>query len=147
MLTAAGERTNDGSGVLASGGSANHLTSGIFRRMLENRTVDRVLEHARTTYAARSRALCDALEQSLPAGFTFARPNGGFFIWVTGPPNFVAENAAKICKEKHNVVFQPGTWSSSEGGQRNCFRLSIAYNKEEVLVYAAKIIGSVLHNL
>jgi 2-aminoadipate transaminase len=135
------------SGALASSGSANQLTSGVFRRLLEAGEVDRVLERARTAYAERCAALCDALERSLPPGFALERPRGGFFVWVTGPPGFDADAALARCRAEHNVVFKPGQFSSCTGTFRHCFRLSFAYNPAPELVRAATVIGDVVRKL
>jgi 2-aminoadipate transaminase len=44
------------------------------------------LPHSRVLYNERRRAMLEALAAHMPPGFTWTRPAGGFFLWLTGPP-------------------------------------------------------------
>jgi 2-aminoadipate transaminase len=43
------------------------------------------LETARGIYRERCQAMLDALEEQMPDGVSWTRPDGGFFVWVTLP--------------------------------------------------------------
>jgi len=68
------------SGVYYSGGSPNHLTSGIFRVAMQTQRIDRLLVTLRNTYSERAAAFCAVLRE---ANLRFKQPLGGFFVWVS----------------------------------------------------------------
>jgi len=109
--------------------------------------MDDLLQRARALYADRCQALTDVLARELPASFAVSQPAGGYFLWITGPDDFLAEQALAKCKELHNVVFQPGNWSSAAGQHRNCMRLSFAYNDKARLCLAAEKIAATIRQL
>jgi DNA-binding transcriptional MocR family regulator len=73
-------------GVLGSGGSIAPLASGIAHSCLETGSLQQHLQEAiRPRLQDNASALCDALTQHLPAGCSFNRPLGGYFVWVSLP--------------------------------------------------------------
>jgi 2-aminoadipate transaminase len=52
---------------------------------LRSGALEAQLPRSRALYNERRHAMLDALGAHLPAGFTWTRPTGGFFVWVTGP--------------------------------------------------------------
>jgi len=109
--------------------------------------MDDLLQRARALYADRCQTLTAVLTRVLPSGFAVSQPTGGYFLWITGPPDFEAESVLVKCRERHNIVFQPGNWSSSAGQHRNCMRLSFAYNDTALLSLAAEKIGATIRQL
>mmetsp|Transcript_36761 Transcript_36761/g.79459 ORF Transcript_36761/g.79459 Transcript_36761/m.79459 type:complete len:174 (-) Transcript_36761:1234-1755(-) len=55
-----------GSGVLASGGSPNHLTSCLWTYMMAKGLQDEMLNTVKAQYARRCKALCAALRKHIP---------------------------------------------------------------------------------
>ena len=72
-----------------SGGSANHLTSGIMCSCLQLGLQARLLHEVKLTYQSRKRVLCDELRLRLPKGCTFTEAPGGYFVWVELPERCV----------------------------------------------------------
>ncbi len=88
------------------------------------------LERIRHAYGERFGVMDAALRESLPAGFTWTKPEGGMFLWVTGPANLdgLALLERAIARQ---VAFVPGRdFFPTEGG-RNHLRLNFSNSTPE----------------
>lgn len=83
------------------------------------------LDRIRHAYGERF-ALMDAeLTQRMPAGFTWTKPEGGMFLWVTGPSDL--DGLALLERAiKHQVAFVPGRDFFAGHGGRNHLRLNFS---------------------
>ncbi|KAI8840305.1 pyridoxal phosphate-dependent transferase [Chytriomyces cf. hyalinus JEL632] len=138
------------SGIMNSGGSPNHIVSGIITTALKQGGVAAHLDFLQREYAVRLDAMCDALQAGLPVGVSFVKPEGGFFIWLELPAGHDAFEIlhamqtgglyqGKKLLARVKMSFAPGrlfTSSSDKGGRfSNCLRLTFAfYPKEQLLV-------------
>ncbi len=84
----------------------------------------------RELYRDRRNALLGALEVLMPAGCTWTRPAGGFFVWMTLPEGL---NSKAILPRAvaERVAFVPGTGFYSDGGGSQHMRLSYCYPEPE----------------
>ena len=87
------------------------------------------LARVRTTYAARSKAMGDALRSQLGDAVRFVQPQGGMFIWVTltgaGGKEKDGAALAKRAIDK-GVAFVPGTPFYAQSPDSSTLRLSFA---------------------
>ena len=81
-------------------------------------------------YRKRRNAMVEALEESMPAGVTFTRPQGGLFLWVELPPHMRAVELLQECLRR-DVAFVPGDAFFPNGGVKNAFRLNYSNMSEE----------------
>lgn len=81
------------------------------------------IQELRQIYAAKCNHMLAALEREMPAGVTWTKPKGGFFIWVTLPEGVDAVDIVATCRE-NNVDYIPGTAFYSDGSGRRSLRLS-----------------------
>ncbi|MFC0553996.1 PLP-dependent aminotransferase family protein [Planotetraspora thailandica] len=80
----------------------------------------------RELYRERRDALLGALEVFMPAGCTWTRPAGGFFVWMTLPEGL--DSKALLPRAvAERVAFVPGTGFYSDGGGAQHMRLSYCY--------------------
>jgi 2-aminoadipate transaminase len=96
---------------------------------------ERGLPAARELYASHWRALDRALRQHMPAGVTWSRPTGGFFSWLTLPPQMDAM-ALRTAALEAGVMYVPGSlFYPGDGGGReaNHARLSFSLLGEDEL--------------
>jgi DNA-binding transcriptional MocR family regulator len=73
---------------------------------------------------ARRNAMLDALEQHLPEGAVWSRPEGGYFVWLDlpdVPPDLTAGEAAGVTFVKGEDFFVGG-----RGGERS-LRLAFSF--------------------
>mmetsp|Transcript_60922 Transcript_60922/g.143934 ORF Transcript_60922/g.143934 Transcript_60922/m.143934 type:complete len:185 (+) Transcript_60922:314-868(+) len=87
------------SGVLASGGSPNHLTSCLWTYMMAKGLQDEMLNTVKAQYARRCKALCAALRKHIPDA-DFVEPAGGYFVWVRLPPGCDLTALVDACNNK-----------------------------------------------
>ena len=87
------------------------------------------LARVRSTYAARSKAMGDAMRSQLGDAVRFVQPQGGMFIWVhlTGA-NGQEKDGDALAKRaiEQGVAFVPGTPFFAQNPDRSTFRLSFA---------------------
>lgn len=81
-------------------------------------------------YGERFAVMDETLRAEMPSGYDWTRPEGGMFLWVTGPRDLdgleLLERAIK-----RNVAFVPGRdFFPTEGG-RNFFRLNFSNSSPE----------------
>lgn len=85
-------------------------------------------EHlARTvaSYGTKLATMAAALDALLPPGFEWQRPDGGMFLWVTGPAGFDADAMVDRALDA-GVAYLPGSVFHVDGGRHNTMRLSFA---------------------
>ena len=73
----------------------------------------------RTTYQARRDAMLAALQQHMPDGVVWTRPEGGMFIWATLPVGTDGSDllARALATEKGGVCARSGVLSGRQRGQ------------------------------
>lgn len=132
-----------GCGLLDSGGGLNPFASGIVQRAIERGLLRENLTQLKTTYGARLRTLCAALDRYLTAEARFAAPDGGFFVWLTLPGGMDADAMLSTAK-KVGVGYLPGSRCSSREGLKNRMRLSFSYYDDERLETGARRLAQVI---
>jgi 2-aminoadipate transaminase len=101
-------------GYLASGKQAGHI------------------EKIRQAYGERFGILDAALREQLPAGYAWTKPEGGMFLWVTGPKELDAlQLLERAIAQK--VAFVPGRDFFPADGGKNHFRLNFSNSTPERL--------------
>ena len=107
--------------------------------------LDAHLPDARALYKRRRDAMLAALEEHMPEGVTWPRPNGGFFVWVTLPEHIdVVELFGQAAHD--GVIFFPGHWFYPHQDRRHTFRLSFSTVPEERIRLGIERLGEVLRN-
>ena len=81
-------------------------------------------------YGERYRVMHEALTEHMPRGFRWTQPEGGMFLWLSGPAGFDAYALFGQAVE-HGVAFVPGAdfFVGEEGG--NCLRLNFSNARPE----------------
>lgn len=88
---------------------------------------DAHLDSLRKNYLIKRNWMLDALRKNLPAGFTYTQPEGGFFLWLTGPKSL---NFERLLREevapKEHLLYVPSTHLYASNQVLNSARLSYA---------------------
>jgi 2-aminoadipate transaminase len=90
------------------------------------------VERVRTAYGERYGLMDDALKTSMPAGYSWTHPDGGMFLWVTGPAALDTTALLKKALER-NVAFVPGEDFFPDHEGRNCMRLNFSNAGPELI--------------
>lgn len=104
-----------------------------------------LVEHVRelvTLYHARRDAMLASLEQAMPEGVTWTRPEGGFFIWLTLPQGVQATTLAAKARER-GIEFLPGTACHFQDGD-DTLRLSYSFADEDQIRRGIAILAGLI---
>ena len=97
----------------------------------------------RDMYRERRDAMLRGLEDHMPAGATWTRPKGGFFVWLTLPEGFDCDQLMGRATS-HRVAYVPGTAFYADGlGSRN-MRLSYCFPTAERIYEGTRRLGEAL---
>jgi DNA-binding transcriptional MocR family regulator len=101
--------------------SPNMVAQSIVYEFCASGAIDRSIETVKTALAARAETLAEALRRDLPEA-EFETPEGGYFMWVTLPPD-TDVHALHTASAERGVSFVKGTDFLLEGGE-NTLRLA-----------------------
>ncbi len=115
--------------VQAKQGMDLHTTSLsqiIVYEVCSDRLLERHIPAVRATYHARRDAMLEALEQHMPFGINWTRPNGGMFLWLTLPDFLDAANLLNAALDLQ-IAFVPGASFYANGGGNHTLRLNFSH--------------------
>ncbi len=97
----------------------------------------------RELYRERRDATLSALAQHFPAGATWTRPTGGFYVWVTLPEGL--DSKAMLPRAVHaRVAYVPGTGFYADGGGGRHLRLSYCFPEPDRIREGVRRLAAVL---
>jgi DNA-binding transcriptional MocR family regulator len=96
-------------------------------------------------YKVRRDAALEALEKHFPKSATWTKPAGGFYIWVTLPPE-IDTNALMPKAIVAKVAYVPGTAFYADGFGSWSMRLSYCHPTPERIKEGIKALGGVIQN-
>ena len=134
------------SGVVNSGGSLNHFTSGIVRSALDLRLVDNYLNYLKTLYRTRLDRMDRLIRTHFPSAIEYEKPLGGYFFWLKLPAHVRAVDARTAAMERR-VKFHPGTSFSPQQNFPNHMRLAFSFYGQEKTEEGMQVLGEVLRGL
>jgi 2-aminoadipate transaminase len=91
----------------------NMIAQGIINQFARSGAIERSIQTVKSALSHRAATLADALERELP-GARFARPQGGYFMWVTLPTGTDVAALLEVAKER-GVLIVKGTDFVLEG--------------------------------
>ncbi len=83
------------------------------------------------------------LEQAMPAGTRWTRPDGGMFLWVTLPEELNASQLLVRAIERQ-VAFVPGADFHANGGGQNTMRLNFSHPTPEQIQVGIRRLAEVI---
>lgn len=105
-----------------------YLKSGLFEPNLQ-KTIN--------LYHQRRDVMLEQLEQHMPQGVKWTRPEGGMFLFITLPENMDAQELFYKAIEK-KVAFVTGNVFYCDGGGKNTIRLNFSYVSNEKAIEGVK---------
>ncbi len=126
---------------------ANNYAQALAAEYIEGGHLDSHLPEIIGIYRPRLKLILNELEQNMPDGFTWSKPDGGMFIWIEGPEGFDANAAYKKGIER-KVAFVPGKpFFVDESKGTNTMRLNFTNVNEEQIREGVKRISDVLKDM
>jgi 2-aminoadipate transaminase len=106
-------------------GSTNGFASMVVGTFMKGGGLATHIETLRAAYRARRDAMYEALAREMPAGVTWTRTEGGFFLWLTVPSKAdMAKVTARAAEER--VIALPGTECFPDGRGTHNLRLAFS---------------------
>jgi DNA-binding transcriptional MocR family regulator len=117
----------------------NTYTAALAEWFITTGRLEEHIQELRDIYKRKCEHMLAALEREMPAGVTWTRPKGGFFLWVTLPDGVDAANI--IGEARKNLVdYIAGPAFYSDGSGRRSLRLSYsAVSPEQIDVGIARL--------
>ena len=127
--------------------NSDQCSGALGQRMLEEYGrgghLDRQIVESRALYARRAELTGKALAAHMPEGTTWTTPEGGFYIWVTGPAG-VDTVALSAAARARKVAYVPGRpfYPGDDGGTQ--IRLAYSRVADDLIDEGVRRIGDVL---
>lgn len=125
-------------GAIRSGGCQNPVVTQLVWPMLDDGFLLAHVAELRRVYGERSRALCQALRERVPAA-KFIEPQGGYFCWVD-----LGGDSAALLERAELVRFIPGSRCAVERDLSGFVRLSFSFYEAEELVEGIERLAALL---
>lgn len=117
--------------------AGKYLASGKFEKNLQN-TIE--------LYRHKRDLMLKSLEEYMPEGVTWTKPNGGLFMLVTLPEGMNSRELFDIAI-KENVAFIVGDVFFCDGGGQNTMRLNFSYVTDEMMVEGVQRLARAVRKL
>ncbi|HWV23815.1 MAG TPA: PLP-dependent aminotransferase family protein [Thermomicrobiales bacterium] len=108
-----------------------------------NGFLDGHIARACDVYRARRDAMLAAMDEYMPEGVRWSRPNGGFFVWITLPEGLDAHEVFES-GSRHGVIAFPGEWFYPHREVRRDLRLSFSTVPEDRIRLGIQRLGETL---
>ena len=105
---------------------------------------DAHLSCLRASYRARRDRMLAALEQHMPAGVSWTRPEGGMFVWLTLPRGMDGAKLLAQALQEEKVAFVPGGAFFADGSGKNALRLNFSSPSHAAIDEGIARLGRVL---
>lgn len=99
------------------------------------------------SYRKKRDAMLAALEQFMPTGITWSRPEGGMFIWVTLPDGIDSATLLERAVEEAGIAYVPGHAFYADGSGHNTIRLSFSLVGQSEIETAIKRLAGLISPL
>lgn len=132
------------SGMLRMGGGANPFTASVVSDYCRSGAWEEHVQWLRGQYKRRRDIALNALEASMPAGVTWTRPRGGYFIWLRLPSSVHVDTLEARAQEK-GVYFASGKgFFANPADGTNHLRLSFSFVPLPDLTSGIEVLGKLV---
>ncbi|UWQ58696.1 PLP-dependent aminotransferase family protein [Leisingera caerulea] len=108
---------------------------------------DAHVEQLRAVYQRRRDVMLAALEDHMPEGVDWTRPEGGMFVWVTLPEGMNGADLLARSLETEKVAFVPGQAFFADGSGQNTIRLSLSNSNHAAIEDGIARLGRLLRSV
>jgi 2-aminoadipate transaminase len=124
---------------------ANVLGQRIAHEYIVRGHIDPQIEKTRKIYSRKMDLMLNGMEELMPKGITWTRPDGGMFIWVTLPESMdSAELLKKALKKRVAFVTGKAFFADPKDGT-NTLRLNFTHPSDELITEGLRRLGAVLN--
>ncbi|NVK16442.1 MAG: PLP-dependent aminotransferase family protein [Rhodobacteraceae bacterium] len=98
-------------------------------------------------YQRRRDVMLAALDEHMPEGAEWTRPEGGMFVWITLPEGMDGAQLLARSLETERVAFVPGQAFFADGSGRNTIRLSFSNSNHAAIEEGIARLGRLLRSV
>jgi 2-aminoadipate transaminase len=119
------------------------FTQAIAAKFMEMGLLHKQIDIIKELYYRKRQVMLKALEDYMPEGVTWTRPEGGLFLWVRVPEHI---DSVEMFPEAvaNNVAYVVGSAFHCDGGGRNTMRLNFSYPTEKQIVEGIKRLAAAI---
>jgi 2-aminoadipate transaminase len=133
------------SGLRCMGGGANPLMANILAAYCQQGLLEPHIAHLRDIYRERRDAMLTALAAHMPAGVSWTRPGGGFFVWLALPPPLCAVDVVAQAQDA-KLLIPVGDPFFAETPTGQYLRMAFSYVTPERIEKGVQILGQIVRN-
>jgi DNA-binding transcriptional MocR family regulator len=111
-----------------------------------SRCFDEQVDKVRSSYRARRDCMLACLDETMPDGVSWTRPDGGMFIWLTLPSHIDGADLLAQSLKTQKVAFVPGRAFFADGSNGNTLRLSFTQAGEKTIQEGIRRLGSLIRD-
>lgn len=111
---------------------SNTLCQRIVHQYMADNDLERHIARIRGIYREQRDVMVRMMEECMPEGVEFTRPEGGMFLWATLPEKMSSLDLFHSAI-KENVAFVPGGAFYANGGGENTMRLNFSNSDREMI--------------
>ncbi len=108
---------------------------------------DAHVEQLHAVYQRRRDVMLAALDEHMPEGAEWTRPEGGMFVWVTLPEGMDGAQLLARSLETERVAFVPGQAFFADGSGQNTIRLSFSNSNHAAIEEGIARLGRLLRSV
>ena len=105
--------------------------------------LDRNLVKSISLYREKRDLMLSLLEENMPDGATWTHPDGGLFLFLTMPEDFVSVAFYDTALDA-GVAYVAGSFFRTDGGGRNTMRLNFSFMTPERITEGIKLLAKLL---
>ncbi len=122
-----------------------NFTQAIVAEFLRRDLLNPYIRKVTDLYHKKRDVMLAALEEYMPEGVTWTRPQGGLFLWVTLPESIDTEVMFYEAIE-NNVAYVIGSAFHHDGSGKNNMRLNFSFPTEEEINQGIRSLAEVIKN-
>jgi 2-aminoadipate transaminase len=131
-------------GTTQMGGGANPLVAQIVAEYCGQGHWDDHIEQLRRLYRTRRDTMLAALARYMPSQVSWTKPAGGFFVWLTLPPNILAAEVKEVASKRGVMVAAgEGYFVHPDDGRHN-LRLTYSFASLSDIETAVRILAEII---
>lgn len=131
-------------GTTQMGGGASPLSAQIVAEYCRAGYWEPHVARLRDLYRMRRDVMLSALARFMPPGVTWTRPGGGFFIWVTLPPDVYGQDVKRRALERGVMLAAGEGYFVHPADGANNLRLTFSFAPPADIERAVQILGEVI---
>jgi 2-aminoadipate transaminase len=105
--------------------------------------LDEHVAASREIYRRRRDAMLRGLKEEMPAGVTWTRPEGGFFLWATLPEGFDTDRMLPEATDR-GIIYLPSAWFFPDRSWTRSMRLNFSSQPEEQITTAMRTLAETI---